>query len=392
MFRGRVMVPLMDQMGQVIGFTARQLVDDKNSPKYINTPQTLLYDKGRHIFGLSQAKEAIRAAKYAVVVEGNLDVISSHQAGVKQCVATAGTAMTADHLKGLSKFTSDIRLCFDRDQAGLNAAERAIALAQNLDIKLSIVDIEAKDPDELIQKSPTDWQEAVTKPIYAMDWLINRFAEIYDLKTASGKRQFSDHMITAIKRLSDRVEQDHYLDMLAGMVDVSIEAMHSKFTQKTESADSSQRLKRNKVDQTESKADDLAYQDQLLGLLLLYPLTRRVFETIEFEPVFGSTERQYIFEFIANNPQATIGTDLPDDLKSVDDYVNIVILKAEELYQNLDANERFIEVNDLVRRLQKDYKKQKQSEITKQIREAEEAGNYLRVQELLGSFNELLRE
>lgn len=392
MFRGRIVVPLLDQMGSAIGFTARQLVDDPNSPKYINTPQTMLYDKGRHVFALFQAKDAIRSSKYCVVVEGNLDVVSSHQAGVRQCVATAGTAVTESHLKALSKFTQDIRLCFDRDGAGLNATERAIEIAQGLDIKLSVIDIEgAKDPDELIQKDPNAWLEAITKPIYAMDWLIARYAQSYDISTASGKKSFTDHMIRAVRRLTDSVEREHYLDKIAEMSDVSRAAMRSKFSQK-DSEPEERRRKTAHIDLNEVRPDHTAYQDQLLGLLLLYPLTRRVFETIEFEPTFSTPERQYIFEFMTINPQTTITAELPEDLQSVKDYVNIMLLKAEELYQDLDANERLIEVNDLVRRLQKDYKKQKQSEITKSVREAEEAGDYTRVQELLGSFNDLLKE
>jgi DNA primase len=392
MFRGRIMVPLMDQMGSPVGYTARQLVDDPNSPKYFNTSQTLLYDKSRHIYALSQAKDAIRASKYVVVVEGNLDVVSSHQAGVRQCVATAGTAVTEHHLKGLSKFTGDIRLCFDQDNAGLAATERAIEIAQGLDIKLSVIDVVgAKDPDELIQKDATLWAEAVTKPVYAMDWLVDRYKAIYDVTTANGKRQYTDRLMTSIRKLADNVEQEHYLDTLAKVTDVSPVAIRSKFVQR-EVVDQPMRLKRSKVDESEITQDPAVYQDQLLGLLLQYPLTRRIFETLEFEPMFAGAERQYIFEFIATNPQTTIGEDLPEELQSVKDYVNIILLKAEELYHDLDANERLIEVNTLVHRLQKDVKKQKQAEITKQIKAAEELGDYTRVQELLGSFNELLKE
>jgi DNA primase len=392
MFRGRIMVPLMDQMGSIIGFTARQLINDPNSPKYFNTPQTLLYDKGRHVFGLYQAKEAIRTSKYVVVVEGNLDVISSHQTGIRQCVATAGTAITEHHLKALSKFTGDIRLCFDQDSAGLSASERAIEIAQGLDIKLSVIDVpDVKDPDELIQKDPKLWVKAVAEPIYAMDWLFERCKKLYDLSSANGKKQYTDHLMRAVRKLTDSVEQEHYLDLLGTTTDVSGLAIRSKFAQK-EYTDQNQRLKRPKIDEGSIKPDTTAYQDQILGILLMYPITRRIFETLEFDPVFASAERQYIFEFITTNPHATIGEELPEDLQSVKDYVNIVLLKAEELYQNLDANERLIEVNDLVRRLQKDYKKQKQSEITKSIKEAEDIGDYTRVQELLRLFNDLLKE
>jgi len=392
MFRGRVMVPLMDQMGQVVGFTARQLVDDPNAPKYINTPMTLLYDKGRHVYALSQAKEAIRSSKYVVVVEGNLDVVSSHQVGVRQCVATAGTAMTVEHLKALSRFTSDIRLSFDQDQAGLNATERAIELAQGLDIRLSIIDVEdAKDPDELIQKDLKLWQQTITEPVYAMDWLFSRYQKLFDVKTAQGKKQISDALIKAIQKLKDSVERDHYLDELARITEVSSEAVRSKLTQANQDQ-SKTTLKRTKVDTAEPPRDPYAYQDRLLGLLLQYPLSRRVLETIEFEPLFSKPERPYIFEYISTNPQATISASLPMDLQSVSDYVNILLLTAEELYQSLDANERLIEAHDLVHRLQRDYKKQKQTDLTEQIRTAESVGDTARVEELLASFHQLLKE
>ena len=113
LFRGRLMVALSDGSGEVVGFTGRIIRDDPRAPKYLNTPQTLLFDKSRHIFGLYQAKEAIRKSDAAVIVEGNLDVVSSHQAGVKNVVATAGTAMTLQHLKALSRLAGRIRVAFD---------------------------------------------------------------------------------------------------------------------------------------------------------------------------------------------------------------------------------------------------------------------------------------
>ena len=129
MFRGRMTIPFIDTNG-VIGFTARVL--NKSEPKYLNTPETILFNKGRFIFGLAQAKEAIRTEGFVVIVEGNMDVISSHQAGVPEAVATSGTAMTEQHLKTLARMTKDIRLAYDGDEAGVKATERAISLAGDL--------------------------------------------------------------------------------------------------------------------------------------------------------------------------------------------------------------------------------------------------------------------
>ena len=163
LFRGRMMVALSDGSGEVVGFTGRIIRDDPRAPKYLNTPQKLLFDKSRHIFGLYQAKEAIRKSDAAVIVEGNLDVVSSHQAGVKNVVATAGTAMTLQHLKALSRLAGRIRLAFDGDRAGVSATERAINLAQEIGVELEVVSLpdDVKDPDELIQKDAALWQAAI---------------------------------------------------------------------------------------------------------------------------------------------------------------------------------------------------------------------------------------
>ena len=179
LYRGRMTVALMDGSGEAVGFTGRIIRDEPNAPKYLNTPQTLLFDKSRHIFGLSQAKEAIRKSDVAVIVEGNLDVVSSHQAGVKNVVATAGTAMTAQHLKALSRLAGRIRLAFDGDKAGLAATERAIELAQGVGVELEVVTLpgEAKDPDELIQQDPALWSQAIDAAEPAVLWVIAQYTD-----------------------------------------------------------------------------------------------------------------------------------------------------------------------------------------------------------------------
>jgi len=231
LFRGRMTIPLMDAMGQVIGFTAR-IVDDrvKDAPKYLNTPETMLYNKGRHIFGLSQAKEAIRRNGFVVVVEGNMDVISSHQVGVKEAVATGGTAMTEMHLKELARRAKDIRLAYDGDDAGINAAERAIMMAGGLGISLSVVAdyYGAKDADELIQKDPKLWQKAVAEAIPAVDWLLGKYEERLNMRTAQGKKMYSDVAARLLKFLRDPVEVEHYEKKVVERLGVSLEAFRSK--------------------------------------------------------------------------------------------------------------------------------------------------------------------
>ena len=261
------MIPFIDTDGQVIGYTARVL--DGGEPKYLNTPETILFNKSKYIFGLFQAKEAIRRNGYVVIVEGNMDVISSHQAGVKTAVATSGTAMTTGHLKALSRLTSDIRLAYDSDAAGVRATERAVELAGGLGIDLTIISNYhgAKDPDELIQKDPSLWQQAVEERVPAIDWLLQRYSESLNLNLAPDKKKYSDlalHLLTFVK---DEVERATYETKIAGRLGISEEVLREKggrLEEELEKKSSRQFLKKPKTAATPDALKKL--EDNLLSL------------------------------------------------------------------------------------------------------------------------------
>lgn len=228
LFRDRMTIPFINTSGDMIGFTAR--IIGQGEPKYLNTPETILFNKSKFIFGLYQAKEAIRRSGFVVIVEGNMDVISSHQAGVKEAVATSGTAMTEQHLKALSNLTSDIRLAYDGDAAGIKATERAIMMAGDLGIDLTVISDYhgAKDPDELIQKDPALWQQAVKHSIPAVDWLLQKYEENLNLMTAPGKRKYSDVALKLISYLKDEVERASYEEKVAKKLGVSTDILREK--------------------------------------------------------------------------------------------------------------------------------------------------------------------
>ncbi len=305
MFRGRMMVPFIDTSGNVIGYTARIL--DKGEPKYLNTPETLLFNKGRFIFGLYQAKEAIRKNGFVVIVEGNMDVISSHQAGVKEAVATSGTAMTENHLKILSRLTNDIRLAYDGDTAGVNAAERAIKMASELGLKLSVVSEYhgAKDPDELIQKGSELWQKAVENPMSAVDWLLLKYEERLDLSMAEGKQEFANLAMEIIKDLPG-VMQKHYKQFVAKRLDVEVEDL--ELSMKNGGKSSIFVKKRFKEVKT-SNADNRVLrkiEDNLLSILVYGGIS---VEKIEMEIPDDETKLKEL-EMVFENEYGTFDTDL----------------------------------------------------------------------------------
>lgn len=345
MFRGRLMIPLMDSFGKVIGFTARLLADNPDAPKYINTPSTLLYDKSRHVFGLHLAKESIRKENYSVVVEGNMDVIASHQVDVKNVVATAGTAMTTQHLKEISRFAPDIRLSFDQDRAGLAAAERTVILANQLGLELKVITIPSgKDPDELIQKDVKLWQQVIEKPEFAMDWLVQYYAGNGDLTSGSGKKAFAGKIVPIINKISDAVEREHYKQQVAELIGVSANILEGQ----TSSSEKKvyKRPKNQKV--TKQQADTEKTEKQFMSIVLEQPSLRVFAKNVIPEMLHSDAAKQLLPEIQKNKDKAK---DLLEELKgvqSVQDYGKVVSLLYEELYAHLE----FIELEHEAARLQ----------------------------------------
>lgn len=381
MFRGRIMVPLADGQGKIVGFTARLLKDEPNAPKYINTPATPLYDKSRHIFGLHLAKEAIRKTNFVVVVEGNMDVIASQQADVSNVVATAGTAMTQMHLKELSKFTSDIRLCFDEDSAGIAATERAIELANGLDINLQVLTVVGgKDPDELIRSNVSAWKQVINKPKYAMDWLIDRYAKEYDVTSAQGKKLFIKKIMSVLIKMSDKVEQEHYVKQIAKLLDVSVGALMPQM------AKPKKIYKKGNISLTDtSSVDSTKLQDHLFALLLCSSSLKDVKPRIPQEIFVADSHRQCIAYANKQTRRVLKADAIPQGLQSVSDYVKMLLFIYEEVYSGLEDLEQQHEFTRLQTRVIEEYIKKQKNTIIVQLKNANDS----EVSQLLGRAKEL---
>jgi DNA primase len=385
MFRGRMTVPLMDPTGQVIGFTARIIVDDPSAPKYLNTPQTLLYDKGRHVFGLSQAKESIRKSDYAVIVEGNLDVVSSHQADIKQVVATAGTAMTENHLRALKRLTGNVRLAFDGDKAGIAATERAIPIASEVGLELTIISLpgDAKDPDELIQQDAALWQKAIDTAQPAVDWILEQYAGREDIATASGKRSFTTAGLNVVRGLSDPVEREHYEKKIARMVGTSLEAVKEKLSA---GAPTQEKQLKPITAHPENLTPTYDHIDTMLGLALMNPRTNELFNGFDVQ-IFATESQKAVAAYLGQSHGPFSET--PKELQKFDDYVKIILLRAEKRYGNWAENDQYMEIAKLLRQYKSEYEKQ---QIEQKIKEAEHDGNAPEVERLRKQHYELIKE
>ncbi|MBI4121926.1 MAG: DNA primase [Parcubacteria group bacterium] len=221
-FRGRLMIPLRDVQGRIVGFTARAIAKDFVGGKYINTPQTPLYDKSRVVFALSEAKQAIKEAGCVVVVEGNMDAIASHQVGVKNVVAVSGTAFTEAQISQLKRFTDTLVFSFDADAAGELAQGRGIELAlrQGMNVKVLTLPY-GKDPDECIRKDLALWIGAITAAQPVLDAVLNRALAKNDRHSSAGKKQITSDVLMVLRYLSNPVEREHYVRLLADELQVS---------------------------------------------------------------------------------------------------------------------------------------------------------------------------
>ena len=387
LFRGRMMVPLMDASGQVIGFTARLIADVPNAPKYLNTPQTLLYDKGRHVFGLMQAKQAIRTRGYAVIVEGNMDVISSHQAGEAAVVATAGTAMTEQHIRALKRLAGDIRLSFDGDNAGRAATERAIGLAAQVGVELKVVSLPAgvKDPDELIQQQGVAaWQQAIAAAQPAVDWLLAQYRQQLDLTTAAGKRQFTTVGLALVNRLGDPVEREHYQRQIAQAVGSSVQAVQTKAQQMAPAAPVRKAVK------AAAPRNRYLSQDDVLALAMLDGPSQELFGQVDRQ-LFAGEARQALAQYYAAHHGQPLTT-TPPPLQDFDEYITMVRVRADARYGAWSETDRYYETARLLRQIETEHKQQHKHHLITRLRQAEESGDTIAAAALREQLNQLIKE
>ncbi|MEN6511851.1 MAG: DNA primase [Chloroherpetonaceae bacterium] len=220
-FRGRAMFPINDIFGRIIAFGARQLNDDKSQPKYINSPQTILYDKSKVLYGIFQAKSQIMNKKEAILVEGYMDVITMHQWGFTNSVASSGTSLTQEQLKLMSRYTKNLTVLYDADDAGQNAAERAIELALRQDFELSIITLPSgEDPDSLLrEQGPNYFRKYLDAKMNFVEFLFNKYRDQEKLNSPKTRIELAKKILEYINLIPDLLLQDEYMQILINKLD-----------------------------------------------------------------------------------------------------------------------------------------------------------------------------
>lgn len=227
-FRDRLMHPLFDSRGRVIGFSGRILDPDSKAPKYLNSPETLIYSKSRELYGLFQSKEHLRKRGFAIVMEGNLDVVSSHKVAQKTAVCPLGTALTPPQVKLISRYADALYFCFDTDAAGKKALLRSLEIAEASGINAKAISLgKYKDADDLIRAEPQLWAQVVEQAREIPEYVIEQFKTDFDLGSASEKVEYLELVLPFVAKLDSQVKIDHYLQKLERITGTKYELLLS---------------------------------------------------------------------------------------------------------------------------------------------------------------------
>lgn len=312
-FRDRVIFPLKDALGNIVGFTGRSL-DDDNHPKYLNSPETEVFKKNKNIYGLSEGKDDIRHLKSIVLVEGQMDVITSHQAGFRNVVASSGTALTLEHLQILRRYSEDLILVFDNDEAGAKATLKAIELSQGLDFNLKTVSMpqDFKDADEIIKKNPEIWQKMISEAKPAIENIILKEVRKVEKMDANQKKSIAKKFLPIIGLVQNSIEKSHYLSFLGSILGVPEEALKDAL-EKTRINRPSQFDK--KIDNNPHKPKEIILDsgDELICIVALSPdlfsklnLDKSFFEENDLSKILAAK----LFDYFSDKEKTPESTDL----------------------------------------------------------------------------------
>lgn len=383
-FRGRITFPIFNVTGEVVGFTARVLPGAEEQAKYINSPETTIYNKSKVLFGFNFAKSAIRKLDEVIIVEGQMDCIAAHQAGFTNVVASSGTALTSLQLTQLGRFTKNFKFCFDGDAAGQAATRRSASqyIGKEFLIKIITLPDGAKDPDELIRKDPKAFERAVAAAPLFLDFYIAKIFENFD-HSVEQQKQLQADILPMVGLLSDPLEKDHYIKVLADkfgtIPSVIVEALHRQ---------PADRFKGGEVPapaQIQHKPVVSGIEKQVLGGLLVFPsLLKQVRELGSPTDFSEGDARELATQIFAGN------TDFVSNNLLAKEVVFMVESQVAEMQSNGEAVER--EAFRAFSQLRLLAIKNAQKDLIRQMKIAEEKKQKDILTELNGRFAGLSKE
>jgi len=385
-FRGRIIFPVFDLNSQVVGYGGRVFKEkDKGEiAKYVNTPNTALYDKSRILYGLDRAKVAIRKENVCVLVEGYTDTILSHQAGVLNVVSVSGTALTPFQLKILKRYTENLLIGFDMDIAGDTATKKGIDLAINQGFNVKVITMpEDMDPADVISKNPEDWKKIIQQDKSILDFYFETTFAKFDRKGIDGKKQISKNLLPVIKKIPNQIEQSFWVQKLATELEAKEEDILKEMA-KVKIEEDVYGLEPEEVISLPSKSRKELLEERLLTMILKFPQNINIIK--ETDICFFSPQTAKILEEVKKN-QNISQKDFSEELA---DCLNLFFLKAE--IEELAENDALLEAQICLREIQSMETRNKLEKISLEIKKAEEDKDFKKIEELTKEFHQLTKE
>src|SRR5258708_941078 len=260
-FNGRIIFPISDHRGNVVALAGRHLPPgNPKSGKYINSPETPIYHKSSSFYGLYSTKEFIKKEGFAVVVEGEIDLISSFQVDIKNIVAIKGSAFTEGQARLLARYTKEVVLALDSDFAGVAASIRGIKILEDAGFEIRVAKLgKYKDPDEAAHANPDFYKEKISHAVAVWDFIIDSIVEKYDKESAAGKKSISAELTPILAGIENKSVQEHYINMLAKLLEASVEAVISE-VEKIKVVE--------KIPETAKEVNSLTREETLINLIL----------------------------------------------------------------------------------------------------------------------------
>ncbi|MDD3919495.1 MAG: DNA primase [Candidatus Pacebacteria bacterium] len=379
-FRSRIIFPFLNINSEVIGFTGRIFGKEEDVAKYLNTPATLLYDKSKALFGIDKAKVEIRKEDKCILVEGNVDCIMSHKAGVKNVVAVSGTALTELHLKIIKRYTNNLVFSFDMDSAGAKATERAIDLAREMGFNVSVLDLkEEKDPaDVILNQGKEKWLEIVGGAEKIMDFYFRKAFLNKNIEKVEGKKKIIEELLPQIKKIDNSIEQSFFIQKLADELLVREDDIRKEF--------SKLRLERKNSEVESGKnKNNLSKKEKLeRQFLKLYLIQKTDFK--EFLYLF-SEEYKIILEKLER------GEDYSKVLEGAEDkkFLSEIFLGAEGEKELLEENETSVEeeIANCLTNLKEIFEKEQKKDLSLKIKNEK---NPIESEKLIEEYLSLLKK
>ena len=379
-FRSRIMFPVFDLSSQVVGFGGRILEKKQDVAKYVNTPNTLLYDKSKILYGLDKSKVQIRKNDFCILTEGYVDVVIGHQKGIENMVAVSGTSLTPYQLAILKRYSNNLSLAFDMDFAGDAATKRGIDLAQSRGFNIKVIKMpEGKDPADVLSQNDEDFKKMIDNSVSILDFHFQNAFNQFDESKAEGKREISNALLPIIKGIINRIEQSHWVQELAKKLNTK-----ERFIE--------EELKKVKVQEKDSnieiseasspvivKNNKQLLEERLITLLFKKPENLDIANK-ETLPYFSETTKEIVNNF--KNPKKIS--------KEFSDLLTTLSFKAE--LEQMEDDDILPEIEFCLKKIKSIELKKQLDQMSLQIRQAEQSNDSKKIDDLTEEFNKLTKK